>query len=503
MNFQGFVGPTYNLKSVNVDAQRCVNLFPEVIESGTGKEAQVAFLKSTPGLENILEVGPGPIRLVHFDDPPINTHNPTTRIFVASGNKMYKVIYSAGAWSATEIGTLTTSSGPIKAVSVQFNLGATVFVDGTDTYLYWKYSTGDALIIETFDLFAAYGYPTAPNATHVVLIDGYFIFNSANTNQFYVSDWNSLTIDPLNFASAEGDPDNIEAIISNNRELWVFNERTTEVYVNTGNADFPFERVQGGFIEKGCLAKYSVAKIDGTVFWLGRDEFGQGIVYSSKGLTPQRISTHAVEFAIKNYENNRAANGFTYQSDGHSFYVLNFDEGTWVYDLSTNLWHERAFTNSGALERHRANYHSFIPEFGIHMVGDYSNNKIYQFDDDKFTDDGTEITRMRVAPHVSSGLQRLFCSRFQIDMETGVGLDGSSLGSDPKVIMDFSDDGGHTYSNEAWVSAGKSVGGIGEYKTRVIWRRLGQFRDRIFRIKITDPVKVTILSAELEIHGEG
>lgn len=501
MRFKGFIGPSYTLKSVNVDCQRCINLYPELNEMGNGKEAEVAWLRSTPGLVKLLTVGTGPIRLVHFDNTPVSSNNPVTRVFVVSGNKLYKVTYNSvtSSWESSEEGTLNTSTGIVRAASISLNLGLTVFVDGSNSYIWQRYDSGGGIIVEVFNDFAGYGYPSVVNPTHVVYLDGYFIFSSANSNQFFVSDINSLNIDPLSFASAEGDPDNIVGIISNTRDLWLFNERTTEIFNNTGNADFPFERVSNGFIEKGCVAAGSIAKIDGRVFWLGRDSSGQGIVYAGQGLSTQRISTHAVETAIQEYADLSTAQGYTYQSGGHSFYVLNFDEGTWVFDLSTNLWHERAYTNVGVLERHRVNFCQFLPEFGFHMVGDYENTKVYKFDDETYTDDGDAITRLRRSPHLSSGLKNIFHKSFQLDMETGVGTE-SGQGSDPQVVMRYSDDGGHTWSDEAWASAGQNMGGVGQYKTRVIWRRLGRSRDRVYEVKVTDPVKVALIGAELEVE---
>lgn len=506
MRFQGFVGPAYTLKSVNVDCQRCVNLFPEIIESGSGKEAQVAYLKGTPGLEKLMNIGAGPIRLIHvMNITKQSVLFPDNRVIIVSGNKVFGATFNGTTWSTAEIGTIGTSSGPVSCGSAGYSEAAlgdgfsSVICDGDKGYLY-RISVLGGVLSETLST-----YPTEwdhVKPSHVVLIDGYFILNKVGTGMFYVSNWNSpAMIDPLSFASSEGDPDTLISMISNNRLLWLFNERTTEVWSNTGNADFPFERISGGFIEKGCVAGFSVAKIDGVVLWLGRDESGQGVIYAAQGLTPQRISTHAIEEAIAGYADIKSATAYTYQSEGHSFYVLNFAEATWVYDLSTKLWHEMAHTYDGNLQRHRGNVHAFFPQYGLHLVGDHSSNKVYKFNSEYFTDDGDAITRMRTSPHISGGFKRLFCSSFQLDMETGVGLDGDVLGSDPKVMMDFSDDGGHTWSNESWVSAGQKIGGIGQFKTRVIWRRLGSFFDRVFRIKITDPVKVVILGADIEVRG--
>lgn len=493
MKFPGFIGPAYTLRSVNVDCQRCINLFPEFNELGTGKENEVAALYPTPGLQKIAEVGAGPIRLVHFDGTVQDPENPGTRVFVVSGNEIYSLTYDSvdEEWDSSLLGTIDTNTGPVSAASNAVELGQTVFVDGLNSYLF-KREFGPT---EQFGPFSDFDLEPVPNATQVVFVDGYFVYVNG-TNQFFVSDFNSLVVDPLSFAAAEGDPDNIVGVITNQRDLWFFNAESTEIFVNTGNADFPFERIQSGFIENGCAADFSIAKIDNYVFWLGRDKTGQGSVFAGRGLDPQRISTHAIEHAISTYADISTAVAYTYKSGGHSFYVLNFAEATWVYDLSTKLWHERAFLNEGLFERHRAGFHSFIPEFSFHMLGDYANNKIYKFNDQYRFDDESPIKRLRSAPHVSAGLKEVFCSYFQVDLQPGVGLDGIGQGTNPKMMMRFSNDGGHSWSNEKWVSMGK----IGQTLARAIWRRLGVFRDRVFEVSVTDPVNVVLIGAQIELE---
>lgn len=496
MKFPGFIGAAYKLDSVNVDAQRCVNLYPELILPGKGKEDNQYYLKSTPGLLDLLGTitgSNGPVRLLHYDGTEGN-------LFAAIGKNIVRFSYANGVWSYLLMAAeLQTSLGPMSASSTKRFSGTvtiyeTVFVDGVNNYMYQKSSNSATHI---FSLFSGLSYEPVLGATHVTWIDGYRIYNVKNTGDFYVSNLNSPTVAALSFAVSEGNPDNIVALISSGRYLIVFNERSTEIFSNTGNADFPFDRVGGGFIEVGCAAAFSVAKIDRVVFWLGRDENGQGQVYAAEGFTPQRISTHAIEQAISGYADISTATTFVYQKNGHSFYQLNFAEATWVYDLKTSLWHERSSNSSGVMKRHKADCCVFYPKLGIHIVGDYETNKIYKLDDSTYTDNLTEITRMRILPHLSSELKRLFYEYFQLDMEAGVGLDGASTtqGTDPQVMLQFSDDGGHTWSNEQWASAGK----IGEKKKRPIWRRLGASRDRVFKISITDPVKVTLIGAELGV----
>jgi hypothetical protein len=519
MRIPGFIGPSYELASKNADCQRTVNWMPELNEVGSGKEREIAAMVCTPGLRLLATVGTGPIRCIHEDLDG--------RVLVVSGNKLYKMTEAAGVWTGTQVGsnTFNGSTGIVRAASAYVGRSfastgggfeavatTTVFVDGSaDNYAFnafthpvdiYHESPEYPKLIEEFAKFGAASavmddYVGVAGATHVLWLDGYFIFNDGG-DKFLVSEVNLPSVDPLEFAAAEGDPDNILAVDKNSRDLWILGERTTEVFVNTGNADFPFERVSGGFIEMGTAAKHSVAQAGGALFWLGRSKHGAGQVYAAQGLTPQRVSTHAIEKAISGYADISTATAWSYEHEGHDFYVLNFAEATWVYDLSTKLWHERAYTSSGALQRHRADRHCFISAHALHMVGDYANGKVYALERGYFTDAGAAITRMRRSPHQTAGLKRVSCSSFQLDAETGVGLDGSVQGSDPQIMLRWSDDGGHTWSNEKITSLGK----IGERLKRVVWRRLGMFRDRVWEVKCTDPVDVTLLGAEAEMQTE-
>lgn len=469
MRFVGLIGPSYTLSSVNVDCQRCVNLYPELNEIGTGKEKEVASLRATPGLSLLAVVGAGPHRGEYTAS--------NGSLFVVSGATLFQV---SASFVATSLGTLSTTTGPVSMADNGANL---CVVDGPNGYV-WTFATSNFLQITD---------PAFPGADQVAFQDGYFIFNKPNSGSFFISGLDAITFDALDIATSEGNPDNIIGLISDHRDLWMFNSQTTEVFFNSGAADFPFERIQGAFIEQGCAARFSIAKMGSTVFWLGQDDKGTGQVFQAQGYQPKRISTHAVEQAIQGYASLSTATAYVYQDGGHQFYVLNFAEASWAFDMTTNLWHERAYTNGGILERHRASCHAFA--FGKHIVGDYVNGNLYQLNQSSYDDNGTAITRMRVSPHVSQDMNRMFYSKFQLDIETGTGLDGLGQGVDPQVMLQFSDDGGHSWSNEKWASFGK----IGARLSRAIWRRLGQSRDRVFKIVITDPVKVAILGAEIDV----
>ena len=213
------------------------------------------------------------------------------------------------------------------------------------------------------------------------------VFKIFNSQKIWITSLlDGLSVDPLDFASAEGSPDGVVGIIADHRELWVFGTDSVEVWYDAGLSDFPLQRIQGAFNEIGCVAPYSVAKLDNGIFWLGGDARGQGIVYRANGYTGVRVSTHAVEWQIQQYGDISDAIAFTYQQDGHAFYVLVFPDQntTWVYDASTQAWHERAGLDNGTFTRHRGNCQAFFNNLTV--IGDFETGAIYSLDLDTYAD---------------------------------------------------------------------------------------------------------------------
>ena len=469
------LGSTYVARSVNAADARMVNLFPEVVPEG-GKEP--AFLQRCPGLLNLATIGSGPIRGLWT----FSSDNSTA--FVVSGNELYKINTS---YTATLLGSIP-GTGP---VSMADN-GTQLFIACNGPSYIYNNSTGE---------FGQIVDPDFPGAVSVGYIDGYFVFNEPNSQRIWVTQLlDGTSIDPLDFASAEGSPDGVVGLIVDHREVWVYGTSTVEVWYDAGTPDFPLQRIQGAFNEIGCISAYTIAKMDNGLFWLGADARGQGIVYRANGYTGQRISTHAVEWQIQQYGNLTDALAYTYQQDGHSFYVLIFPSAntTWVYDVATGAWHERAGWSNGSFTRHRSNcqmaYNNKI------IVGDYENGNIYAFDLDTYADNGQIqkwLRSWRALPTGQNNLKRTAQHAMQLDMQSGVGL-VTGQGSNPEVMLRWSDDGGHTWSNYRTTSVGK----IGEYYYRIWFRRLGmtmKLRDRVYELSMTDPVKTAIMGAEILI----
>jgi len=466
------LGSSYVARSVNAADNRMINLFPEVVSEG-GKDP--AFLQRAPGLKFQQTIGRGPIRGLWA---PSSVTGP---FYVVSGYEVYKLTSLTG--TPLLIGTVN-GTGP---VSIADNGTQVFFATDPDGYIY----------NQTTGVFGRITDPDFPGAVTVGYIDGYFTFNEPDSQRIWVTELlDGTSIDPLEFASAEGAPDGVVAVLVDHRELWVFGTDTVEVWYDAGQPDFPFTRIQGAFNEIGCVAPYSVAKLDNGIFWLGTDARGRGIVYRANGYTGVRVSTHAVEWQIQQYADMTDAVAYTYQQDGHAFYVLNFPSAntTWVFDVATNAWHERASWADDNFIRNRANCHCNWQ--GNAVVGDFENGNLYTLSLETYADNG-EIQKWlrswRALPTGQNNLKRTAHHNLQLDCQTGVGyIDGAA----PQVSLRWSDDGGHTWSNEHWVSMGK----IGEYGTRVIWRRLGmtmKLRDRVYEVSGTDPVKIAIMGAEL------
>lgn len=445
-------------RSEKANGSRLVNLFAEALPQDS-KSSVVLY--GTPGTAVFSKLPTYPI---------LGMQVMNNELYAVTNSNLYKVNKDG---SYLDLGAIKIT-GRVSSATNGIDI---VIVDGSHGYSYNKDNGIKVLGGDGW-------YP----ANTVTYQDGYFVFNRIGTGQFFLSKLLSTEFDALDYASAEGAPDDTVAVISDHRELWVFGERSTEVWYNSGDPDFPFERMQGAFVERGIAAAHSAAKIDNSVFWLGDDR----IIYRANGYLPQRISTHAVEYSIRSGKVDDAFS-YTYDDEGHKFYLITFPSQniTWCFDVSTGLWHERSHYQWG---RHHSNCYAKC--FGRNLVGDFQNGYVYELSMNSMIDDSDPIVREAVSPPIHAMRNNISMSSFEIDMESGIGLTYGQ-GDDPQAMLSWSDDGGKTWSNEHWASIGK----IGEYLTRVKWNRLGMFRQRQMKVVISDPVPVVFISAFAEVKG--
>ncbi len=466
-----FTGGAYLSRSINFDAQRCINFFPVSGESGVSKSQRM--LLGTPGLRLLTTLG--------GSDGMRALYKPSVGSSIAvQGSSVYRV---ATDWTSTLVGTIDSATTP---VSIADNGTTAVLVTGANGY--------------TLDLasntLAQIGDPAFYGASRVSYNNVTFIFERPGTNQFYITAAGAVTFDALDFASAESNAEPIVSHIINHSELLLFKESVTEVWRDSGSSDFPYSRDGNAAIEQGCAAKHSLVALDNTVFWIGRDKNGQGIVWRMNGYTPMRVSNDGVEFAIQGYANISDAWAYAYQQEGHTFYVINFPTGnaTWVFDVKENAWHERAYLPpvSGTFQRHRGTCHMFFG--GENVVGDWENGKLYALDLDTYSDNGDAMVSLRSCPHLSdSGNKKIRVHWIDVLIEAGVGL-STGQGIDPLMMLRWSKNGGKTWSTIRNVS----IGLIGEFQNRVRQGKLGNGRDWVFEISVSDPVKRVVLGASIE-----
>jgi len=508
------LGQSYVARSVNAANNRLVNLFPEVLDAGK----TTAYFQRTPGLRLLQTIGIGPIRGVWTNS------RDRTKCYVVSGSDVYMITGPTAA--STYLGAVT-GSGP---VSIADNGNQIFFACDPDGFIYNQATNTFAQITD----------PDFPGANSVGFIDGFFVFTVPDSQLFYVTALNDGTnVDALDFASAEGSPDGLRGVIVSNLEVWLMGLNSVEVWYNAGLPDFPLARIQGAFNEIGCAATYTLAKTTGGIFWLGSDARGAGMVYKSNGYQARRVSTHAVEWQIQSYGDISDATGYTYQQDGHSFYVLTFPSAndgrgaTWGYDETADAWHERESWDEalGVPTRHRSSCQTYFN--GLTVVGDYEDGRIYHLDPETYDDDGVSsrwLRSWRALPTGVNDFKRTAQHSLRLDFEVGVGLAGidpedtldsllltegsdfiitesgdfilvtsqTVIGANPKIMLRWSDDGGHTWSNEHRASLGR----IGETGSEVIFRRLGmtmRLRDRVYEVSGSAPVKIALMGAWLDV----
>lgn len=360
MYWPGFCGPSYEARSLNVNAERCINFYPERVESGTPKVK--TWLVGTPGLRGYcnftVDLG-GPVRALWAMNG---------RAFAVIGQGFYEFF---AAQYGKRWGSMVNDGRP-----------ATICSNGTQGHQILITSGGFGYIFNTqTNTFEQITDPNFPDpCTHAVFIDGYFIALRGQSRQFYLSelldgtDWSGELANEISWAA-----DDLRAIAANHRELWLFGGQTTHVWYDTGDLNTPFMPVSGVVIDQGILAPYSVVNIDNTLMWLGANRDGQGIVWRAQGYTPMRVSTHSVEYWLGQKGHLDQAIAYAYQDEGHSFYVLYVPnaETTFVYDVATGWWHERATWNedTGFWEPHEGRCHCFA--FGKHFIGSRTTGQIY------------------------------------------------------------------------------------------------------------------------------
>jgi hypothetical protein len=437
------VGGAYKGRSSNASSEEAINLF---IEKNASDQSEGALV-NVPGCILFCQLPVSEVRGMHFFNG---------KVYAVAGSNLYRVD-TAGNY--TDLGSIGTSSGP---VAMADNAEQIAIADGGSLKLF-TLSTG---VISN----------TGSEPTRSVdYVDGYFVFTITGTQKyFWMSTFqaSTLAVDPLEFDFVDGGSDDLIAVLHWRRQAFLIGTETAQLYYNSGGTS-PFAKYQGGFSHVGAVAPHTVQRLGNGIVFLSRNEQGQAVPMMSTGDTAQPLTLDypQVAYQMGQYTNIEDAFAYVYQYESHDFYVLTFPaaNATWVFDLTSKHWHKRAhIINATFPNRERYNCHTYA--FEKHLVGDYKDGKIYELNSDYYTMNGTIIPNQRdTVGQKEKDEDRVRCRSLQLTGEEGVS---------GTVILQYSKDGGHTWSYELETSFGE----IGKYKHRAIWRKLGHGRDWVVRI---------------------
>ena len=478
-----FVNAAYRSQSPVADQEALINWYVEQMES-PGATVRMA-LYPTPGVETFASVPQQGGRAMFAQ---------AGRVFTVIGVKLYE-LFSNG--TTTERGTVADDGQPV-TISSNGDGGQELFI--TSAGLGYTYDLAANTLTQTVGVGGS-------NLTSVVAsfggsLYGYFVVLDVPDSRFYISDLlDGTTWDATQFAERTIGPDPwVSLFTSSYGQIWLFGEQTTEVWYNNGTSPFPFAPDPSGVLPYGCAAPRSVSEAGNKIVWLATTANGGYQVMAATGYNPERISTYALETAIAGYTTISDALGETYNDLGHMFYLLTFptESKTWCYDFRTGLWHERGtwIAEENRYDAWRPQWHAF--EFNTHLIADRETGSIYAMDSTYPLDvDGRPIRRVRRAPAIFAEHTKLKVPKIEVFLETGIGM-VTGQGASPTVMLRTSIDGGRTWGNERTASAGA----IGAYTTRCVFWRLGQGRNRVFELSVSDPVPWRILDAFIAVVGE-
>lgn len=450
-------------RSPVVSRERLLNAFAEV----ASEDAKVAFaVYATPGLTTFSSPSASPCRgMIEVDGTPYTVHAQSVFSLDSAGiSTLVGSIPGAGPVIMARNDNLEPQIAVVSAIGAHVIQGTTVIN-----------------LLTTTDL-------PAPNSCEV--LDGYIIFTIAD-GRFFISAINDATIiDPLDFATAEGDPDGLLRVIKYRRELYFMGPKTIEIWSNTGASPFPFERLRGAVIQNGVCGTYATAVVSDSLYWVD----GTGIVRKlGGGYVGDRVSNHGVEAAISKLDDKSGIKMFGYVEGGHEYVVVRHPDFTWVLDAVNSWWHERETYGYSFWQAT-----AYVRAYGRHLVGSAISGKVFELDDEAGDEDGLPLVmKVRCAPFDSFPVgARIF--GLDIDIQTGVGLLGAGEPNEnPELMLSTSVDGGRTFSEGRRASIGQS----GEYQKKVHFSKLGKIGRQGMQLEMS--VSAAVVRAILGADARG
>ena len=402
----------------------------------------------------------------------------TPVVFSVHGNTLYSI---DNGGTPTAIGAIGTSTGDVSMVD---NGTYLMLVDGAGGWYYDM--TGGGTLTQVADG----NFMTTP--VTVDYQDTFFIVTSNSSRQFQLSDNDDPTTWPaLNIGFAGAGGGNLLAGRVSNNILQLMGSNFIEFRQNTGAADLPYKRIPGSAQQFGLKSTFSLDEFDNSLTGVFGNKQGSREIARMNGFSRKKLSDPDIDDLLQTYSTVEDAVGYSVMSGGHPLYIVSFPTAdvTHVWDGLAQAWTRWEATDGTRFWGAKA---AILQNKTL--ISDRRNGNIYQMDLTVYDDDGEEIPLEITSKHLWQDDKYIQVDTLQIDMEQGVGT-AVGQGSDPVIDLQVSKDGGNSFTSVGL----RSIGKVGEYTTRVIWRSLGTARDWVFRLRMTDPVKRVITGASAEI----
>lgn len=477
MQYPEFCGGTNISKALTADNQNTINFYVHKLDN-PGSTSKTA-LYPIPGVSLLSSNAGGAGRAHYYNNG---------REFAVIGTSFVE-IDSGG--NITVRGTVADDGLP---ATISGNIGTTpqLFITSGGTGYYYVLST---------NVLTAVASPPWSSATMGDMLDGYFLCLDATTSKLFVSNLlDGATWQTTQFAQRSLASDNWVAMKVQGRYIWLLGDRTAELWYDAGTSPFPLAPYPSGLVQHGCGAPWSVRACAASLCWLEQTKDGGWKAVSAAGFTPDEISSVSMSELWNSYTDPSDAVGDSFTDLGHSFYVVTFpgQDITFAYDFTSQTWTQLSYYDGKAHKAWRPRHHAWA--FNQHRILDSGGPGVYHLSSDFGTDVNSQaIVRERQAPTLELENKRIFYPYFELDLESGLATGYTGQGSEPVVMMTWSNDAGKTWSQERWRSAGLR----GQYSTRVRWLRCGMGRRRMFKIRMSDPVPWRITGAFIDPQIEG
>ena len=476
-------GGYYVSDSLPLSNQRCLNVYVDIPQAATLSEA---VLKGTAGLKQIITSG---------DINQINrgAHVKDGKPYFLNGEvlcRLDRTIDQDGSELFT-LATLGTIPGTARCsfadngtqLIILNTIGQGYIVNEAESTIFQE--------ITDVDFTTTNGSPQ-----RVVFIDSFFVVTTASKKIIKSAANNGLNWSALDFTTASSDPDAIVAPIVVKNKLVITGSETIESFDNLGISGFPFQR-NGLFVQKGCFAPNSLINVNDGFMFIGGAVDESPAIWTLNGSTPQKISTTAIDSKLQSFSREEIESSFaiSYAQSGAYFVEFSLPSITLVYDMITQVWHEKEsqiINSKGFTQNTRHRVNSLVTAYSRLLCGDSQDGRIGELMPTVYTEYGMPILRaFSLQPFADMG-SSISINSVELTMESGV---GNAAQPNPEIRLSTSSNG-KTFNDPIPAKIGR----IGEYDTRQFWRRCGRFsRFGILFFEFSDPNKFRALKLRMNV----